>query len=171
MHRFVEAISLMAVLCVANPSGFAQLRYNSDYSVDRINTEQTSFLLKDSGAAEYHCASEWTTLTVQTNLTRTVFFVWHFKDGTKGFARQVEYVGDIGARTEFLMTLSFTDLEDQKGTKIQPMTRDNYPVRVEAWIGDSDATSGYIPDILIDKACLDAQTIEFNQPYHFKSCP
>jgi hypothetical protein len=142
MRRFVEAISLLAMLCVPGPCGFAQLRYNSDYSVDRVNTEQTSFLLKDSGAAEYHCASEWTTLTVQTNLTRTVFFIWHFKDGTKGFARQVEYVGDIGVRTEFLMTHSFADLEDQKGKKIQPMTRDNYP-----------------------------ESVEINLPYHFKSCP
>ncbi|MDM7995584.1 MAG: hypothetical protein QUT30_07875 [Acidobacteriota bacterium] len=171
MRRFVEAISLLAMLCVPGPCGFAQLRYDSDYSVDRVNTEQTSFLLKDSGAAEYHCASEWTTLTVQTNLTRTVFFIWHFKDGTKGFARQVEYVGDIGVRTEFLMTHSFADLEDQKGKKIQPMTRDNYPESVEIWLGEYEAASGYTPEILIDKVCLDAQTIEFNLPYHFKSCP
>jgi len=171
MYRFVEAISLMAMLGIASPSGFAQLRYNSDYSMDRINTEQTSFLLKSSGVAQYHCSSEWTTLTVQTNLTRTVFFVWHFKDGTKGFARQVEYIGDIGVRTEFLLTHSIADLEDQRGNKIQPLTRDNFPIRVEVWIGESEAASGYITEIMIDKACLDAQTIEFNRPYHFKICP
>jgi len=147
------------------------LRYNSDYSVDRINLEETCFLLRDSGAAEYRCASEWTTLTVQTNLTRAVFFVWHFKDGTKGFARQAEYAGDIGVRTEFFMTHSFTDLEDQKGKKLQPLSRDNYPVRVEVWLGESEAASGYIPEIPIDKACLDVQTIEFNRPYYFKVCP
>ncbi len=171
MHRFVAAMSLALFFCIACSSGFAQLRYNSDYAVDRLNTEQTSFTLHDSGAAEYSCASEWTTLTVQTNLTKTVLFVWHFKDGTKGFARQVEYVGDIGALTEFLMIHPFSNLEDKQGKKIQPMTRENYPVRVEVWIGETAEATGHVPEILIDKACFDAQSIEFNRPYQFKNCP
>ena len=171
MHRFVAKISLALWLWFACSSGFAQLRYNSDFSVDRINTEQTSFTLHDSGAAEYSCASEGTWLSVQTNLTMTVLFVWHFKDGTKGFARQVEYVGDIGVLTEFLMIKSFSDLEDKQNKKIQPMTRENYPVRVEVWIGEYGEAAGYVPEIMIDQACFDAQPVDFNRPYPFKNCP
>ena len=171
MHQFAKSILLSILLSTVCPSGFSQLRYSSEYSVDRINTEQTSFTLHDSGAAEYQCASEWTTLTIQTNLPKTVLFVWHFGDGSKAFARQVEYVGDIGVRTEFLLANQSSNLEDKQGKKIQPMTRDNHPVRVELWIGEYEDSKGHLPEVLIDKVCLDAVTIEYDKPYRFKGCP
>jgi hypothetical protein len=158
------------LFCTIAQPGFSQLRYSSDYSHDCINTEQTSFKLQDSGAAEYHCASEWTTMTIQSYLNNTAMFVWHFKDGTKAFARQVEYVGDIGKLTEYLTTKLTSNLEDREGKKIQPLTRDNYPVRVEVWIGEFGESDGYRPEILIDAACFDAQAIEYNRPYYFAQC-
>lgn len=158
------------LLCAVSLPGFSQLRYNSEYTQDRINTEQTSFMLRDSGAAEYHCASEWTTMTVQSYLNNAAMFVWHFKDGTKAYTRQVEYVGDIGKLTEFLTTNQTPRLEDRQGKKIQPLTRDNYPVRVEVWIGEFTDSDGHKPEILIDQVCCEAQTIEYNQPYYFVQC-
>jgi hypothetical protein len=158
------------LLCAVCPPVLSQLRYSSEYTQDRINTDQTSFMLQNSGTAEYHCASEWTTATVQGYLNDTAVFQWHFRDGAKAFARQVEYVGDIGKLTEFLTVNKTSDLEDKQGKKIQPMTRDNPPVRVELWIGDFDSSAGYSTGILIDKACFDGQTIEYSQSYHFAPC-
>jgi hypothetical protein len=170
MRQLCKAAFFVAFLFTFDHPGFAQLRYSSDYSVDRINTDQTSFTLHSSGSAEYRCASEWTTMTIQINLTKTAMFVWHFKDGTKAFARQVEYVGDIGARTEFLMINPFSELEDKQGKKIQPMTRDSFPVKVEVWIGEFGDSNGYSPESMIDKACFDSQAIEYDRPYLFKGC-
>jgi hypothetical protein len=170
MRQLAQAALLAVLVCAFSNTVFPQLRYNSDYSVDRLNTDQTSFTLHASGSAEYRCASEWTTMTIQTNLTKTAMFLWHFKDGTKAFARQVEYVGDIGARTEFLMINPFANLEDRRGNKIQPMTRDNYPVRVEVWIGEYGEADGYSPEGMIDKACFDATAIEYDRTYQFKNC-
>jgi hypothetical protein len=170
MRQLCKTAFLVVFLAAFNYPGVAQLRYSSDYSVDRINTEQTSFTLHNSGSAEYRCASEWTTMTIQTNLTKTAVFVWHFKNGTKAFARQVEYVGDIGAQTEFLMINPFTELEDKRGKKIQPMTRDSFPVKVEVWIGEFSDSDGYSPESLIDKACFDSQTIEYDRVYQSINC-
>ena len=170
MRYFMGAALLAFFLCTGFPSGFSQLRYNSEYTQDRINTDQTSFMLQNSGTAEYHCASEWTTATVQGYLNDTVVFLWHFRDGAKAYARQVEYVGDIGKLTEFLTVNKTSVLEDKQGKKIQPMTRDNPPIRVELWIGEFTSSAGYSTGTLIDKACFDTQTIEFNQSYHFAQC-
>jgi hypothetical protein len=170
MHRFMGVSFFAFLLCAVCPSVFSQLRYNSEYSQDRINTDLASFMLHDSGAAEYQCASEWTTMTIQSYLNNTVVFLWHFRDGTKAFARQAEYVGDIGKLTGYLVSNKTPDLEDQQGKKIQPMTRNNPPVRVEVWIGDFADSKGYSTDMLIDKACFDAQAVEYNQLYHFEAC-
>ncbi|MBN1567108.1 MAG: hypothetical protein JXA73_04640 [Acidobacteria bacterium] len=170
MHRSTGFAFFAFLICAVGQPAFSQLRYNSDYTHDRINTDQTFFVLQDTGTAEYHCASEWTTMTVQSYLNNTVMFVWHFKDGTKAYARQVEYVGDIGNLTEFLTTRQTADLEDARGKKIQPMTRENYPVRVEVWVGEFRDSDGYKPEILIDKACFDGQSIEYGKSYHFAQC-
>ena len=170
MRKPIRTAFLALLFCTAGSSGYPQLRYNSDYALDRVNPELTSFTLHDTGAAEYQCASEWTTLTVQTNLTKTAMFLWHFNDGTKAFARQVEYVGDIGARTDFLMVNQFSNLEDKLGKKVQPMTRENFPVKVEVWIGEFGESGGYSPEILVDKACFDLKSIEMNHPYSSKAC-
>ncbi len=49
------------------------------------------------------------------------------------------------------------------------MTRNNYPVKLELWIGDINET-GFSPTIPIDAVCFDAQSIEPNRTYYFSSC-
>ena len=171
MRRFMGAFFLGLLISATALPVHSQLRYNSEYSQDRINTEETSFALRKSGAADYRCASEWTTATVQAYLNDTVVFLWHFKDGSKAFARQAEYVGDIGKLTDFLVCNQAATLEDKRGKKIQPLTRDNPPVRVEVWIGTFSEAEGYSPAMLIDKACVDLQDLEYDQVYRFKDCP
>jgi hypothetical protein len=72
--------------------------------------------------------------------------------------------------TGYLLTSRSPNLEDIHGKSIQPMTRDNHPVKVELWIGEIGNTTGFSPETLVDAVCLDARTIEYNQPYQFANC-
>jgi hypothetical protein len=170
MRRLMKVFPLAFLLTVTASSGFSQLRNNSEYWQDRINTDETFFVLHDTGEAEFAWASEWTNSTVQVNEEKSAMFLWYFKDGTKAYSLQVELIGDIGMREGYLLTSRSSNLEDIHRNHIQPLTRNNYPVKVELWIGEIGESTGYSPELQGEAVCLDAQSIELNRKYYFKSC-
>ena len=170
MRRLIEAISFAFLLTVTVSSGFSQLRNNSEYWEDRINTEETYFVLHDTGEAEFAWASEWTNTTVQINEEKSAMFLWHFKDGTIAYSLQEEFIGDIGMHTGYLLTSQASNLEDIHRKHIQPLARNNYPVKVELWIGEIEESKGYSPELLGAAVCIDLQSIELNSKYYFDSC-
>jgi hypothetical protein len=171
MSRYTRAVCIAALLITAAPSGFPQLRYISPYSEDRINTDQTFFVLKNPTTALFGWASEWTQLTVQNYEDNQAIFLWHFKDGTKAYSRYVEYdIGDAGKSTSYLLKSNSSDLEDASRKKIQPLTLSNYPVKIELWVGEVSST-GYRLDTMMGESCLDAKSIELGRTYHFSDCP
>jgi hypothetical protein len=42
---------------------------------------------------------------------------------------------------------------------------------VELHIGEAGEQTGYKPELLVDTACLDAQSIEAGKTYYFSACP
>ena len=167
MDRLMRAVFLALVLYAASTPGFAQLWNTSEYVYDRINTEQTYFVIHESGAAEFGWASEWTNDTVRIYQDRSAIFLWHFKDETVAYSLQEQYIGDIGKNAGFLLTAKSESLEDIGRKQIQPLTRDNYPVKVELWIGNVGDSTGYSPEFRGETVCLDAQSIEFNRKYYY----
>jgi len=170
MRCLTKAVLLAFLLNLAVPTGLAQLWNNSEYLQDRINSEQTYFVLQDSGEADFAWASEWTNGTVQNNEQKSAMFLWHFKDGTTAYSLQEKYIGDIGKNAGFLRSAQSATLEDAHRKKIQPLTRSNYPVKVELWIGEVGDSTGFSPEFMGESLCLETQSIEPNHKYHFSSC-
>lgn len=170
MRYLMSAVCLAFLLNVAAPSVFSQLWNFSDYLQDRINTDQTYFILHDTGTAEFGWASEWTNETVQNNEYMSAMFLWHFKDGTTAYSLQQQFIGDIGKNAGFLVTAQSEHLEDIHRNQIQPLSRDSYPVKVELWIGEVADTTGYSPEFMGEALCLNAQSIEPDRKYHFSGC-
>ena len=160
---------LALILIAASSAGFSQLRKPSDYSQDRINADNTYFIFHDTGAADFGWASEWTLNSSIDYSEKPAFFIWYFKDGSKAYSQQVEDIGMAGQDIDYLITGKSSKLEDVRRKPVQPMTRNNYPVKLELWIGDTNDT-GFTPKILTDAACFDAQSIEPNRTYYFSSC-
>jgi hypothetical protein len=168
MSRTIRAFVIVVLLICANPPGFSQLRHISPYSGDRIHADQTYFVLKDANTAAFAWASEWTQGTAIDYSEKHPFFVWHFKDGSKAYSRFGIDFGDIGISLDYLLSKESGNLEDQKQNKIQPMTRTNYPVKVELWIGEEQ--DGFKPETRVDAVCFDGQSIEYGRVYHFSDC-
>ena len=170
MYRSTGIVLLAAFLIGANPSGFSQLRNLSPYDNDRINPEHTFFVLKDASSASFGWACEWTHMTANAYPEKHGIFVWHFKDGSKAYSRHGEYIGDTGKLTAYQPKDESSNLEGIKHDKIQPMTRTNYPVKVELWVGEAEDNTDYKLEELVDRACFDAQSIEYGRTYHFSDC-
>ncbi len=170
MHHFYRIAFLVFLLSAASFSGFSQLRNLSDYLKDCINTSQTYFVLHETGTADFGWASEWTTGTVNTYVDKAAMFLWYFKDGSIAYSQQGEYVGDAGMYTGYLLTGKASGLEDASRKKIQPLSRTNYPVKIELWIGETKNKTVFTPQMRVDALCFDAQSIEYNRTYHFSNC-
>jgi hypothetical protein len=170
MRRYKRAVLLMLLVGILSPFAISQLRNLSEYSRDCINTAQTHFVLHDTGAAEFGWASEWTHTTANANDGKSAIFIWHFKDGSKAYSEQGDGIGEIGKNSSYLLTNASSNLEDIHRKKIQPLTLNNYPVKVELWIGEIGNSAGYSPEILGDEACFKASSIEYNTSYKFSSC-
>ncbi len=169
--RHLRGAMLFAVLLnMAAPSSYSQLWTFSEYLRDRINADQTYFILHETGEAEFGWASEWTNETVRVNQDKSAMFLWHFKDGTTAYSLQEQFIGDIGKNAGFLVETKSSNLEDLHRKQIQPLTPDNYPIKVELWIGSVEDVTGFSPEFLGETVCLDAQSIKPNQKYHFFSC-
>lgn len=137
---------------------------------DRINVENTWFVLYDSKEAGFGWASEWTQATARTQAEKTALFKWHFKDGSVAYARQGEYIGDIGMFQPYLLTDESEKLKDIHGDPVQPMTLANYPVKIELWMGPAGEKSDFKPEILIDSICYNEESIEYGYAYYFYDC-
>ncbi len=170
MQNIIGVTCLALVLNATIPAGFAQLRNISEYSQDRINTGKTCFSLKDNDAAEFVWASEWTHNSAYAFPEKAIMFIWHFKDGSRAYARQGDLLGDAGQSTGYLLTNQSANLEDANRKKIQPMSRTNYPVKIELYLGEIGDSAGYSPETLVDTACFNAQSIEIGRSYHFADC-
>jgi hypothetical protein len=168
--RILLTACAAAWLNSATPSGMAQLRNLSPYQLDRINTEHTYFVIKDENNVGFAWASEWTFMTVNTYPEKQAFFVWHFKDGSKAYSRQGENIGDAGQITGYLLTDEASSLESIEHKKIQPINRTNYPTKVELWIGEVENQTPYKPEMLVDRACFDVQSIESGRTYSCTVC-
>jgi hypothetical protein len=170
MRYLMKAVFLVFLLDITAASAFSQLWNISDYLHDRINIDQTYFILHDTDTAEFAWASEWTNDTVQNNENRSAMFLWHFKDGTLAYSLQQQFIGDIGKNAGFLVTAQSQHLEDIHRNQIQPLSRNNYPVKVELWIGQVGDSTGFSPEFLGEAVCLSAQSIGLDRKYHFSSC-
>jgi hypothetical protein len=170
MYRSIGIILIALFLSSAGPSGFSQLRNLSPYDYDRINAEHTFFVLKDANTASFGWACEWTHMTANAYPEKHGIFLWHFKDGSKAYSHHEEYIGDTGKLTAYLPKDESPNLEGSKREKIQPMTRTNYPVKVELWVGEAPDNAELKLEELVDAACFDAQDIEFGRTYHFSEC-
>jgi hypothetical protein len=170
MRHILSMAFLAVLLSAAGTSSFSQLRNLSEYSQNGIQFNQTGFVLREKDVADYHWTSQWTHVAANAYPDKKAMFIWHFKDGLKAYLQQGEYVGDMGQITGYLLTGQSVNLEDVHRKKIQPMTLSNYPVKVELWIGEIEDSTGFAPEILVDRVCLDDQSIELNQAYHFSSC-
>jgi hypothetical protein len=169
--RFLIRTTTLFFLLIATP-GFPQLRNNSEYLQDGINVDKTYFVLHDAGPAEFGWASEWTNASADFYEDKSAMFLWHFKDGSKFYSLQEQQIGEIGKNSGFLLTRKSSNLEDIHRKIIQPLTRDNYPVKVELWIGKVGESGGFAPEILGAALCLNepAQKIEYIRTYHFSDC-
>jgi hypothetical protein len=167
LKRAVISLLLMGSL---SPFASSQLRNISEFTRDRINKDKTYFILHDSGESEFAWASEWTTMTAYANDGKSAILVWHFRDGSKAYSQQGEGIGELGKNLGYLLTNKSSKLEDIHRKKIQPLTRDNYPVKIELWIGDIGVSTGYSPEAMGDEACFPAPSIEYNISYRFSSC-
>jgi|WetSurMetagenome_2_1015567.scaffolds.fasta_scaffold423216_2 hypothetical protein len=171
MRLLGGAAFLVFLFYAISPSGFSQLRNLSEYSQDRINTDKTYFILYDTGESEFGWASEWANMTPPTYEGKAAMLLWHFKDGSKAYSQHVEDIGDIGKNFGFLIAAKSSSLEDIHRKKIQPLTRNNYPVKVELWIGKIEDATGFSPEILGYAVCFNGPGIEYNRSYHFSDCP
>ena len=171
MHRILKGTFVLILLSVLTASGISQLRNLSQYTRDRINPERTYFVLHDTGSAEFVWSSEWTHMTANANDEKSAIFVWHFKDGSKAYSQQGQGIGEIGKNSGYLVTDKAADLEDIHRKKIQPLKIDNYPVKVELWVGEISESGGYSLEFLGDDACMQTPRIEYNVSYRFAACP
>ncbi len=171
MRRITGTVLLAFLMNTAVLPGFSQLRTISEYSHDRINPDKTYFVFHDTDSVEFAWASEWTHITAQSNLESAAIFLWHFKDGSVAYSLQSECVGDIGKNARYLLTGKSSKLEDVHRKPIQPLTRNNYPVKVELWIGKVEDSTGYTLEALGDMGCFAEPSIEPNRSYHFSACP
>lgn len=171
MFPLRKAAILFVLLIAALPLAYSQLRNHSPYDQDRINPEQTGFILHDNGTIDFLWASEWTEMTAQSHTDEVAILVWHFKDGTKAYSRQGELVADFGKSTAYLLAQKASTLEDANGKKIQPLTKTNYPIKVELWIGTVTEAKNYSPKSIVDYLCFSSADIELNRTYHFSDCP
>jgi hypothetical protein len=170
MRHILSMAFLAVLLSAAIPFGFSQLRNLSEYSQDCINTHLTNFVLRENNTADFQWSSEWTHGTVNAYPDNKAMFVWHFKDGSKAYSQQGDMIGDMGQITGYLATGQSSKLEDVNRNKVQPMTSANYPVMVELWIGEIEDSTGFSPEILVDRVCYDGQSIELNLTCHFSKC-
>jgi hypothetical protein len=170
--RFLRLFAFMLFLSnIPSPLGFCQLRNFSEYTVDRINTKLTQFSLHDSSNPEFIWASEWTFETATFGDGKSAIFIWYFKDGSKAYSQQGEGIGEIGKNGGYLLSNTASNLEDIHRKKIQPLTLDNYPVKVELWVGEIGDSTGYSPEIKGDEACFNAPGINYKISYYFSACP
>jgi hypothetical protein len=165
-----KSIFLLLLMGSLSPFASSQLRNISEFTQDRINNEKTFFILHDTGEAEYAWASEWTTATAYAADGKSAILVWHFKDGSKAYSEQGTGIGEVGKSSGYLLTNKSRNLEDIHRKKIQPLTRDNFPVKIELWIGEIGDSTGYSPEMLGDEACFKAPNIGNNISNHFSSC-
>jgi hypothetical protein len=163
------AALLAFVLSTANTSAFLQLRRVSEYEQDRINPEKTYFTLRDTGAADFGWASEWTMYTSIDHEEKSAILLWQFKDGSKGYTTLLKEIGEAGKTLQYMISGKASGVEDVYRKPILPLTLKNYPVKVEIWIGRIESTE-YFPEILVDAACFNAPTIELNRTYYFSGC-
>lgn len=170
MHRLVSTALFVFLVLGSGSFAFAQLRNTSPYVQDRINIENTWFVLYDSSAAGYGWASEWTQTTARTQAERTAFFKWHFKDGAVAYTRQGEFIGDIGMYLPYLLKDEAENLKDMHGDPVQPMTLKNYPVKIELWMGTAGEESTFEPEILVDSICYNEGGIQYGYAYYFYDC-
>jgi hypothetical protein len=171
MLRCKRMVFLVLLIGFFGPVAMSQLRNISEFTQDRINTAQTSFLLRDTGKAEYVWASEWTTSTAYAADGKSAILIWYFKDGSKAYSQQGDGIGEFGKTTGYLIKDKADNLEDIHGKKIQLLTRDNYPVKIELWIGDVGDSTGYSPEVKGGEVCFKDAAIEYNVSYHFSACP
>ncbi|HSW38765.1 MAG TPA: hypothetical protein VLL97_04665 [Acidobacteriota bacterium] len=171
MHLLIKPALMMTLLCAAAFSGYAQLRTHSPYHQDRINTDATRFTLHETDTAEFTWASEWTQETAQSFSDYSAIFLWHFKDGTKAYSRQGKYVGDFGRLTGYDPAESGSALTDGNLNATQPMTRNNYPVMLELWIGKAGESGRVDTQMLVDYVCFEGPGIEYGRPNYFSRCP
>jgi hypothetical protein len=170
--RFAARVSfLLFLMAVMSSSIFSQLRNLSEYLQDCIHAEKTYFILRDTDVTEFGWASEWTHVTANAIEGKAAIFLWHFKDGSKAYSLQAEDIGDIGKNSGYLLANKSSNLEDVHRQKIQPLNRNNFPVKVELWIGTIENEAGYTLETLGDAACLNESKIENNRTYHFSECP
>jgi hypothetical protein len=170
MRNLIGIACLALCLNAASLPAFSQLRNFSEYSQDCINKEKTYFLLQEKAGADFGWASEWTHTTANAHPEKAAMFLWHFKDGSKAYTRQGDLLGDAGQATGYLLCDQSATLEDASRKKVQPMSKANYPVKVELWIGEIGDSSGFSPETLVDSACFNAQSIEYNRRYNFADC-
>jgi hypothetical protein len=170
MHRCTGTVLFVLLMGTLCPFANSQLRNFSEYAQDRINLEQTYFILHETGEADYAWASEWTDRTAYAADGKSAILVWHFKDGSKAYSEQGTGIGEFGKNSGYLIANKSGNLEDVRRKKIQPLTRENYPVKVELWIGDIGDSAGYSPEAMGDTACFSATTISYNTSYHFSGC-
>lgn len=164
------SLLLLVIIFALSYSGYSQLRSPSEYNQDGIDLENTYFALYESEGAYYGWASQWTQTTARTYEDRIAFFKWYFKDGTVAYTQQGAKIGDIGMITKYLLTEEAAKLKDVEGKDLQPMTLDNFPVKIELWIGASEEPEGFKPEILVDVACNKRQTIKNEYAYYFAGC-
>jgi hypothetical protein len=170
MHHIKGAVFLIFLISAMSPLSIGQLRNFSEFSQDRIHSDKTYFVLHEIGAPEFGWASEWTHTTANDNEGKSAIFVWHFKDGSKAYSLQAEDIGEIGKNSGYLLINRSSNLEDINRQKIQPLTLNNYPVKVELWIGKIGDSKGYSPEILGETACVAASSIGYGIRYRFSSC-
>lgn len=170
MHRFLRIPLFLFLLHVAGSFAFSQLRNTSPYMQDRVNIENTYFVLYDTNEAGFGWASEWTQTTARTQAEKTALFKWHFKDGSVAYTQQGDYIGDIGMFLAYLVTDESEKLKDVHGNPAQPMTLKNYPVKIELWVGTAGEKTDFKPEILIDSVCYNEEGIEYGYAYYFYDC-
>lgn len=171
MKRIAGIAFFSLLIHLAGHAGFSQLRSPSEYNQDGINLDNTYFVLYKSKEADYGSASQWTQSTARTYADKAAFLKWHFKDGSVAYVSQSDHVGDIGMISQYLLTDESATLTDDKGKPVQPMTLDNYPVKVELWMGAPGGSSAFNPEILVDAACSDQKSIQYGYAYYFSACP
>jgi hypothetical protein len=170
MCRSIGIISILFLWIAAVPLANGQLRLPSEYYSDRINTEQTYFVLYDAQTAGFGYASEWTDATAYNFAAKNIILVWHFKDGTKAYSIMKHALGDLGQHTDYLVTEESENLLDRSYNPIQPLTLENFPVKLELWIGATGNQSGFKTEDLIDTVCFGESAIEYGYGYYFSPC-
>jgi hypothetical protein len=170
MKRIIRVVLFSFLVHMAGYGAFSQLRSPSEYNRDGIDLEYTYFVIYEGDEAGYGWASQWTQSTARTYADKVAFFKWHFKNGTVAYSRQGKHVGDIGMITKYLLTDESEKLVDVEGNAVQPMTLENYPVKVELWMGDSDQPNRFEPELLVDAACTDQESIQQGYAYYFSGC-